>query len=126
MTMRGKVFLVGFGISLVLLAVCTAYGISPTWQRSILLRFDISIDHVSLPNPFNYSIAAFALLNIPPVVVVTFLVAGLSRALALSPPQIAITALLLSVVASALWWWLLGTFGRWFRGRRVRSSGVTG
>lgn len=122
MTTKRRVFLLGFGISTALLAVCAGYGFFSRWRGAILLQFDPAIDHVSLPGPYRYAFVFFELLNVPVAILTPLAVRLAERLGSFSAFQRAVMMLVVALILSALWWWLLGIYGQWFRDRRQRSS----
>lgn len=67
--MNRTTFAAGFGASVVLLSICCAYAFSPAWSTNFALYFAKDGGYVGSPEAFRYSLLAFALLNIPAVIV---------------------------------------------------------
>lgn len=113
--MSRKVFVAGFGLSLLLLSVWVGYGISSHWRLTVLSAFDGS--YVSLPTSLKITGLLFMVLN-PPAALASAGLVSLEGIQGFAPAVRAISMAVFCAVFSAAWWWLLA---RW----SARRSGTS-
>ena len=117
--MRKRIFVAGFGLSLLLLGICAAYGCSPKWRPAVMAVFEDSPWYVGLPVGLRYSVAIVTLLNPPAVLAASSLV----HMMEISPIARAGAWLALSATFSLGWWllvaWAAGIATAWMRRLRV-------
>jgi hypothetical protein len=100
-----------------MVVICAAYAFVPSTRASMLTLFGGVHAYVQVPLPVHICQIAYAVLNVPVVVVFGILEWAVGLPLSKSPPQRAAMLAVLAVLGSAVWWTALSTLIAW-RARR--------
>ena len=108
--MKSRTFLVGFGLSAVLLGICAWYGFVSS--ASVLAAFDPTLSgrYVHQPKGYDVALLLFTCLNLPAVVAVWVMLRLLDLMGSPAAGVRASAALATAGIASAVWWKVLA---RW-------------
>ncbi len=119
--MKTRTFLVGFGISAALLAVCAWYAFVSPQKLTILSTFDPALHgwHVHQPGGYNACILLFAGLNLPAIVAAWVVISVLDSVTVLVPAIRAVAAFATAGIASSIWWLFLA---KWRASRASRRE----
>lgn len=115
--MKKRVFLVGFGVSLALLAVCVWYALT---HNAVVMAFDPAMRgwYVHQPTGYNVCLLAFTALNLPPVLLCVAIVASIEALVVLTAVQRAAMTFGILIVLSAGWWAIVA----FWRAKRARAK----
>jgi len=114
--MNKKIFVVGFGISLMLVIVCVWYTFTPLGGNGVLDAFDVANRgwYVHQPAAYNLCLIVFSLLNLPVILLYWGLISAIGRLWTLPAGTLAIITFASLVVMSGGWWALVAW---WLRSR---------
>jgi hypothetical protein len=112
----------GLVLSMVLLGICVAYGLSPKWQPTVLASFELPTWHVGFPVGLRYTLGPFVLLNLPAQAAAEMLLRAFDSVHAFSPGQRALLWLCFTTVSTVAWWWLVAIVVSAWRRRRDRIA----
>lgn len=118
--MKKRVFFWGFGISVVLLAICAMFAFSSRWEDNFVLFFAKNAGYVGSPAEFRYSYFAFLVLNLPALVVAMPCLYLLDFMFEVSGRARVIVVFVLLLISSFAWWWGAARVAEWWR-RRSRT-----
>ncbi|MGA8806518.1 MAG: hypothetical protein WB973_01485 [Thermoanaerobaculia bacterium] len=116
--MKTRVFVIGFGMSAILLGICLWYVFGSPDKSAILDAFDVRNRgwYVHQPPMYNFCLLSFALMNLPAIVLSWAILSILDGMVSMSAAsRAAITFGLL--INFSFWWWTLIT--KW-HGKRSR------
>jgi hypothetical protein len=116
--MNKRLFGIGFGVSLALIAVCIWYAFASPVSRSVLDSFDPAYRgwYVHQPAPYNLCLLAFAVLNLPAMLLFWPLFFAVEAATLSAAGRAAVSFALL-IALSAGWWTILA---RWSARRAAK------
>jgi hypothetical protein len=118
--MNKSIFLAGFGISVVLVAVCMWYTFASPLSLGVLASFDVAHRdwYVHQPPIFNACVLTFAILNFPVILAWWGLQVTLDAIAALPPRTRAMVTFGSWIVLSGAWWALIA---KWCDSRKIRT-----
>lgn len=121
--MKKSVFFAGFGLSLVLIALCMWYAFASPMSRGVLVAFDVANRgwYVHQPSVYNICLLTFALLNLPVVFGFWLILAVVDATVTLSAVSRAIVTFASLIILSGGWWALLARW-RWKRDHAAVSA----
>lgn len=105
--LRSRVFVVGFGISVLLLVLCVLLGLMPGAREAVLFSLEAPYPYTSYPVGLRYSIAAFVVLNFAPSFLVAQVIPIADGVMSLSATVKAVTVVIGNLLLSALWWYVI-------------------
>jgi hypothetical protein len=118
--MTKSVFFRGFGISMVLIAVCLWYAFASPVRNGVVDTFDRANHgwYVHQPPVYNACLLALAILNLPVIFVFWAMLSAIEAVVTLSPLTRATVTFVSLILLSGGWWTLVA---KW-RGKRDRVA----
>lgn len=117
---RSLVFVVGFGISVLLLVLCVLLGLMPGAREAVLFSLEPPYPYTSFPVELRSAIAAFVVLNFAPSFVVAQVIPLADKVVSVSATVKAITVVVGNLLLSGLWWYVIAAavvrWRSWWRG----------
>jgi hypothetical protein len=120
--MKGRVFTVGFGASIVLLALCAGYAFSPRWDDNFVLFFAKDGGYTGSPAGFRYTYLLFLILNLPALPISVSALYLLDLAYVVTGKARVVLVFVLLFLSSLAWWWTAARCSGWWSGRSRRSA----
>ena len=110
--MSRPINLIGYGVSVLLLAICAWYAFSSSMSPSILegFRYENREWYVNYPAGFRWCMLLFAVLNVPAVVIYWAVNAAMDAIVTLSAAFRAGVMFVTLFISSSVWWLFLS---RW-------------